>query len=718
MKPFIRLLTIIFLLLMVSIVTNGQTTISGCVTDKRSGDPLVGVNIYLKGSYDGTTTGPDGCYSLEISQKEERILVFSFVGYENIESELPEKNDIRLNMVMKEAITSINAVTITAGSFEAGDKKRAAVMDPMDIYTTAGSLGDIGAALKTLPGTQIAPDDGRLLVRGGDASETRVLMDGVLAAKPYYSKVPDLPTRGRFAPSLFEGTFFSTGGYSAEFGQALSSVLVLESMGVAKENLTSISLMSIGGELAQTSVGDNSSLSASAGYFNFGPYNSMVDNKIDWKKPVESINANINYRKKDNDGGLFKLFAAGDYGDQSLMVPDGIATDLIRIDDKGGNIYANSTYGKSLTENTVLKIGGSFTYDDQQMKAGVHQQDTKERVSEGKIKMIHQVDKSLKITWGGAWQMGHFDETYQNGESYFEWNTQFTDHLTSGFVETEWQIVPRFALRPGLRFEYSSQSKEQIWSPRGAIAIGAGDNTTFSLAWGHFHQTAQTDFLKYNRNIRMQKAEHFIAGLQTGDLSTRMFRAEAYHKEYDNLITGHYNNYAEFEPVNNQGSGYARGFDLFFRDKILIKNTDFWISYSYIDSKRKFLDYPKKVVPEFISPHTFNFVAKYFIVPVRTQIGATWMWNTGRPYHIPGETDFMDHTSPNYSDLGVNLSHLTSILGNFTIIHFSISNVLGRDHVLGHRRVPIVGENGQSSLVTIRPDVKQFMFLGVFISIN
>lgn len=717
MKTNLKLLILMLPLLFGFQSVLAQTLVKGCVTDKRTSEPLPSVNVYVKDSYDGTITGSEGCYELSVQSQKDFILIFSFVGYESVEKAVSPTEFITLDIELKESITSLSAVTITAGSFEAGDKKRAAVMDPMDIYTTAGSLGDIGTALKTLPGTQLSPDDGRLLVRGGDASETRVLMDGVLAAKPYYSKIPDLPTRGRFSPSLFEGTFFSTGGYSAEFGQALSSVLVLESQDVAVEELTSLSLMSLGGELARTWVGSNRSFSATGGYFNFGPYNSLVNNHIDWEEDVEAFNANINYRQKGEKGGLFKFFASGDYGGQSFRVPDG-SGDVLTIDETGGNTYVNSTYHHSLTDKTMLKLGGSYTYDDQDFQAGIHNQQTSEWVSEGKIKLISQLENGLKLTYGGAWQKTHFEETYQQTESGFSVNTNFSDDLFSAFTEAEWRINSRIAFRPGVRFEHSSQSDEQLFSPRAAMALAAGENTTVSLAWGHFYQSAQSDFLKYNRSIKMQKSEHFILGLQSGSLTTRLFRAEAYFKDYSSLIAGDYNNYGEFVPFENSGNGFAKGIDFFYRDKTLIKNTDFWASYSYIDSERKFLDYPEKVTPEFISPHTFSFVAKHFVSPIRSQIGLTWMWNSGRPYHIPGEDDFMGHTSPNYSDLGLNLSYLTSLFGQFTIVHVSLSNVLGRDNVLGYRRVALTGDGEDASLITIRPDVKQFLFVGVFISIN
>jgi hypothetical protein len=65
--------------------------------------------------------------------------------------------------------TRVNALdaVITAGTLEAGDKSRVSALKPLDIVTTAGSAGNIIAALQTLPGTQTVGEDGRLFVRGG-----------------------------------------------------------------------------------------------------------------------------------------------------------------------------------------------------------------------------------------------------------------------------------------------------------------------------------------------------------------------------------------------------------------------------------------------------------------------------------------------------------------------------------------------------------------------
>src|SRR5690606_19575692 len=119
-------------------------------------------------------------------------------------------------------------------------------LKPLDIVTTAGSAGNIVAALQTLPGTQTVGEDGRLFVRGGEANETQTYVDGIRVAQPYGATTNNLPTRGRFSPFLFKGITFSTGGYSAEFGEALSSVLLLNTIEEPEQEQTDIALMTVG----------------------------------------------------------------------------------------------------------------------------------------------------------------------------------------------------------------------------------------------------------------------------------------------------------------------------------------------------------------------------------------------------------------------------------------------------------------------------------------
>src|SRR5580704_12964916 len=207
-----------------------QTLISGMVKDTK-GRPIPGASITLKNSFDGATSDSLGKYSFSSSDTGLQTLTVSSVGYRSIEIILQiTGKSIQLNLQIKEEPNELKAVTISAGSFAAGDSKRGAVMSSLDIATTAGSNADITAALKTLPGTQQVGEQEGLFVRGGTGQETKQFIDGGLVNNPYYTSVPDISTRGRFSPFLFKGTVFSTGGYSDLYGQALSFVLLLESV--------------------------------------------------------------------------------------------------------------------------------------------------------------------------------------------------------------------------------------------------------------------------------------------------------------------------------------------------------------------------------------------------------------------------------------------------------------------------------------------------------
>ncbi|MDO9615832.1 MAG: TonB-dependent receptor, partial [Bacteroidota bacterium] len=111
---------------------------------------------------------------------------------------------------------------------------------------------DVYGALQSLPGTTVNGESGRLFVKGGDSEESQTYIDGSLVSVPYNSSAPNLATRGRFNPFMFKGTIFSTGGYSAEYGQALSSVLLLSTNDMSAEDQLDLSFLSVGVEVAGT----------------------------------------------------------------------------------------------------------------------------------------------------------------------------------------------------------------------------------------------------------------------------------------------------------------------------------------------------------------------------------------------------------------------------------------------------------------------------------
>lgn len=221
-------------LLIWSVSVCGQSIeISGRVSDGK-GQPLDYASVALQGSLDGTSTDDLGEYSFSTSRKRKLLLLASYIGYETcIEEIIIGENDMYVDLILPQSSTDILEVVITAGSYEASDERNTVVLRSRDIGMTAGATGDITKAIETLPGVQRVGESSGLFVRGGSDAESQVLIDGMVVQKPYYSPVPDVKQRGRFDPFMFSGTVFSTGGYSAQYGQALSSVLALKSKGLA-----------------------------------------------------------------------------------------------------------------------------------------------------------------------------------------------------------------------------------------------------------------------------------------------------------------------------------------------------------------------------------------------------------------------------------------------------------------------------------------------------
>ena len=135
------------LLLTISIFTFSQTTtVAGKVVDNKS-KPIRGASITVKDTYDGATTDSTGKFRFKTSEKGEHIIEISSIGFKPYSQTLKlDGRELNLEIGLKEEMNEMQAVVISAGTFEASDRKRAGVvLSPIDIVTTASANGDIPA---------------------------------------------------------------------------------------------------------------------------------------------------------------------------------------------------------------------------------------------------------------------------------------------------------------------------------------------------------------------------------------------------------------------------------------------------------------------------------------------------------------------------------------------------------------------------------------------
>jgi outer membrane cobalamin receptor len=375
-----------------------QNTISGKVVDQK-GKPVVGANIYIDGTYDGATSSETGEFSFETTETGNKFLVVSFLLFETFKQEIDVGNYKNQTVKLRENVNALDAVVITAGTLESGEKARVSVLKPLDIVTTAGSAGNIVAALQTLPGTQTVGEDGRLFVRGGEASETQTFVDGIRVAQPYGATTNNLPTRSRFSPFLFSGIAFSTGGYSAEYGEALSSVLLLNTQDEEDHEKTDIGFMTVGLSLGNTQKWNKSSLSVNMMYVNLAPYQAVIPQNVDWNNPYQSLGGETVYRYKFTNG-VFKLYASFDSERFDLNQKNINFENPIRTDMNNNNFYLNSSYKGSFGTGWQLTSGVSYGYSKNKLKYDITGIDTQENAAQLKLKLSKKFSNYFKLSFG------------------------------------------------------------------------------------------------------------------------------------------------------------------------------------------------------------------------------------------------------------------------------------------------------------------------------
>ncbi len=705
-------ITFIICLLLVS-VSSAQLRVNGIVTDK-SDTPIFGANVYLEGTYDGSSTDENGKFSFETTETGTQTLVISMLSYEpHYEmGDVSYFKDISIQLV--EAVNSLNGVTLTAGTFEAGDNSKVSVLKPLDIVTTAGAAGDFVAALQTLPGTTTVNEDGRLFVRGGDASETQVFIDGLRVFQPFNATANNIPTRGRFSPFLFKGITFSTGGYSAEYGQALSSVLLLNTIDVPEQEKTDISIMSVGGGIGHTKIWGNQSLSFNTSYVNLAPYEALIPSNqgVRWNSPYESISGEAVFRSK-SDNGIFKLYTGFNHADLDIEQENINFEDFVRFQLTNNNLYFNSSYKHFFKSNWTLTSGASVSWDANDIGLLDNIIDVKETGSHLKLKLKKGFSNRFNLSFGAELFNLDYEETFK-APNDSEFKSNYDDQLLAGFVEGDIFFSNKFAMKLGARVENTSVLDDFSFSPRVSLAYQSSEKGQFSFAYGDFYQNPQSNVLGYNQDLEPQKTSHYILNYQYLD-NGKTFRVEAYYKDYDNLLKFDTELPQFNSQFNNLGSGYASGLDIFWRDNKSIKNLDYWVSYSYLNTERDFRNFEERATPNFAAKHNLSIITKKWVNKLRSQVGLSYNYASGRPYNNPNTTEFLAEKTKAFNNLSFNWAYL---IDQQKILYFSINNVLGFNNINNYQYADTPNVNGVFDRQTIRPAADSFFFVGFFWTIS
>ncbi len=683
-----RMLNLIIVLL-TAVSMSAQVTVSGMVSDGH--EPLVGANVFILGTIDGCLTDASGRFSFTTTAQGNVTLKATYIGFEDfmLAAEVGDMHDITITMRFHAA--SIDEVVVLASTYSFGKSDNFKTMDAHGVVMSGNSCGDIIGALQSLPGTQKVGEDGKLYVRGGESNECQTFINGMHVLSPYSTNVEGQAQRGRFSPFLFKGINFSLGGYGGEYGQALSSVLPMETTDVQTSDKVGVSASLVDWNIGGTKAFPRSSLSFNAAYTDMGVYNRLFTDHADWTRPYRKLSTEAQYKVDLSSASMLKSYFGYDLTSVGQHIDDR------RLSLVEHNIYANVTMksnigrGYSLfagiANSTLLSnIGDALTLGDRyhNWRNEIH------------LKMdIRKVfSPSLKMSAGVEDYYRHSEMTY----SPYQYNL---DHnILAAHIDAQWRLVPRLFLHLSTRAEQSSYNNELALLPRFTLSYIPNQRFQTSIMFGRYSQAAEDDYLaRCDKPLSQGIAYHAIFSMQYKN-DRLMLRVEPYWKKYRHLPLLAKEQGSTENPFKglyrSEGYGTSRGVDAFVEyAPANPRLPSLSLAYSYNDSERLYLDYATLRMPYYASRHNLRLSAKYTIG--KAIIGVTESYASRRQFSMG--------KSPHYNSVDLNVTYL---LHPKVIVYASLSNVFGRNNIFGYR------PDGSSITATRN----RFFYIGIFVSLK
>jgi len=527
-----------------------------------------------------------------------------------------------------------------------------------------------------------------------------LFIDGLKLNNAYGSTLSGIPTRTRFSPQLFTGTFFSTGAYSAEYGQALSSVLVLNTIDMPARTQTDLSLMTVGGSASHTQAWDKSALTSSLSYLNLQPYQALVPQNIEWKKAPQGYDGQLLYRYRFNKHSLLKILYTHQHSSFSIVQPQPGNEASQKVDLDNNYNYLNTNLEQAFGNNWLLHTGISFSHNSDEIQLDTLLVKQIEQLAHIKAKLSYFPMNRLSLKLGSE----YYYQEYRESLGLLERKVKLP--LMANFLEASYHFSSELALNGGLRSEYFNNS--HFLMPRLSLAYRLSSAHQFSLAYGDFYQQQANRYLIQKNNLGLSFSRHYLLNYQwKKDL--RFLRVEFYQKDYNQLLS------FPFREIETNGFGYARGIDLFYRDRKSIESLDFWITYSFIDSKRLFRQFTEEVQPSFAPQHNLSVVGKYWFDKLKSQLGLSYNFNDGYPYDNPNIKGQQESKTKPYSNLSLSWSYLHK---PNLIFHIALSNVAGSKNIFGYSYSEQPNNNGLYDELPLGQAADRFFFIGIFYTIS
>ena len=682
---------------------------SGDVSD-RTGLVLPGVVVTVKGTTTLAVTDERGHFTIAMGTGD-ATLTFSLSGFQTGEITL-KNTSARTNLKIALDVAPLsNEVLVRAPAANTPPDARM-VLRPLDVVRTAGAQADMMRALGVLPGVVHVDEGAGLFVRGGDVSETLVMLDNVPIAHPYRYETPTGGFRGAVDPFLTLGVSFTTGGFSAEYGNSLSGIVDMRGLGRPTVTRTTVTagLAGVSGTIGQ-------------------PLGSQAGFRIAGNRTTPSVLFAVNPQPTEFDRlpGGWDVSGSGHLDSEKfgtlrvflLEQKDHIGVELEQdgftgfLHSSAEHRLGTATWQRPLPSGWSLSASGGGDLYLTTMDAGVFLLAVEDRNASARLDLGGPVrgwnlrlgSDIGRVATTAAGQVPTRGGDFAGVSGASEFRLTHRDWHAGAFVEAS-HSFGQFTPTVGIRADHFAQSRDERADPRVNLTYDLGRPGRLRFAWGIYHQAPAPEYFDDVRGasrLSPMAATHYIAGYEAGtSTGAAFFRAEAYAKTYRHL---------PLEDIAagfvDSGYGHARGIDLFARR--VWHFIDLRAGASFVSAARRWTPptqrerYPIPEGtwrPDFDVPFSWNVVISAPVSRAIT-VGAAWRTAAGRPMTpVVGATPtprgyepiwgpINSERLPRYERLDLSVGTTRTIRAHTTAIFFaSLDNVLARQNFFEYAYSP------------------------------
>ncbi len=615
-----------------SVATRGAALVRGVVRT-ADGRAVAGASVFLAETLDGATSDSAGAFAFGTAAAA-GTLVVDLAGYRQVRRPwAAESGPVALVLRAGAGGVRLAPIAVQAGRYTA-DAERGSTLTPLQVVTTPGAAADVNRAIQTLPGVQPVDEGTGLYVRGGDFTETRVFLNDAALLNPPQLLTPTGTFVGTVDPFQLDGIFFSSGGFGARYGNALSAVAGLRTQGRAERRAGSLGV-GLGGPSAAGAlpVGRRGGVRLSGNYFTLAPVVRLNGAARAFSPAPHGHDAGASLAWAYRPSAEVKVYALDTRTRLGVGLDEPSFSGTYAAD--VGSRFAVASWKDALGRLApAVSVAharlaraedfGAFRMRLAQTSTQLFATSAWEAAPALTLRAGAEVERS---TSGVDGSVPADRADVRPGARRRVLGAAVAGTRDAAFVEADWRVRAPLRLVAGARTDRSTLAGVRTADPRLSAAWQPRPGVTLTAAWGVYHQVP--DALLYDRALGVpglapMRARQAVAGAQLGG-GAALVRVEAYDKRYADLAQLTRDN-----AVRPGGVGRARGLDLFARRPLPL-GVEARATYSFVRAARTDPATGAVARAPFDVTHALTAVAERRL-PGGWRAAAAWRAATGRPF--------------------------------------------------------------------------------------